>query len=401
MSYPFYCLAATHSTASQHPCRLSLAAAVVAAPFLLLSHYAYAALSCTEQPTCTELGYSKTEVAGCESYVLCPFDTSYMACTKYGEAKCTNGYAKILSDCNPFKTSIVQPGTGGSIVVQPGGNLGTVTGTTNRASLAASATAGTAGAISGGNLGSVDLPSMSTIFHEEGWYLNENDKDSAGCYKCEQKTCPSGTSTSKTCSDANQTAQATGDYAGNNACYKCVTTKCSTGYKKTVAECGSSGSKGWTLNAEDQDEAGCFKCEKKSCPTGTSVGCSIYSYKSGTTNYYQGNTQCIKCTTCPDNGYSTSTKCNSTNQKAVISPKDSHCYTCETCYNRQYYGCTSMYMEPVDKDGNVVSDGCFVFCRNLSNGAKVTPCLFGSNNRYCYNCPGSYCTSENMNEHLW
>ncbi len=352
---------------------------------------------------CTTLGYSKDNVSGCEHYLYCPFDTAYKRCVKYGEGQCSNGYARILSDCNPFKTSIVQPGTGGSIVVQPGGNLGTVTGTTNRASLAASATAGTAGTISGGNLGSVDLPSMSTTFHEEGWYLNENDKDSAGCYKCEQKTCPSGTSTSKTCSNASQTAQATGDYAGNSACYKCVTTKCSTGYKKTVAECGSSGSKGWTLNAEKQDAAGCFKCEKKTCPTGTSVGCSIYSYKSGTTNYYQGNTQCIKCTTCPDNGYSTSTKCNSTNQKAVVSSKDPNCYTCETCYSRRYYGCVDYHHQTVDKDGNLITDNsCFVYCKNYYSGSLVSPCLFGSNNRYCYNCPsGPDCTSENMNEHLW
>lgn len=82
MSYPFYCHAATHLTASQHPCRLSIAAAAVAAPFLLFSNPAFAALNCTEQPTCSELGYSKSDVDNCDSYVFCPFDTTYKACVK-------------------------------------------------------------------------------------------------------------------------------------------------------------------------------------------------------------------------------------------------------------------------------------------------------------------------------
>ncbi len=79
MSYPFFSLAATSKTASQHPCRFSKAAAVVAAPFLFINP-AYAALNCTEQPTCSELGYKKTLDSNCEDYILCPFDTNYKAC---------------------------------------------------------------------------------------------------------------------------------------------------------------------------------------------------------------------------------------------------------------------------------------------------------------------------------
>ena len=55
MSYPFYIHAATYLTASQHPCRLFFAAAAVAAPFILISNSAYAALNCTTQPTCEQL----------------------------------------------------------------------------------------------------------------------------------------------------------------------------------------------------------------------------------------------------------------------------------------------------------------------------------------------------------
>ena len=92
MSYPFYIHAATSltasqhpcrlffATASQHPCRLFFAAAAVAAPFVLISNSAYAALNCTTQPTCEQLGYSKSVDANCDDYILCPFDTSYKKC---------------------------------------------------------------------------------------------------------------------------------------------------------------------------------------------------------------------------------------------------------------------------------------------------------------------------------
>ena len=80
MSYPFYIHAATYLTASQHPCRLFFAAAAVAAPFILSSNSAYAALNCTTQPTCEQLGYSKSVDANCDDYILCPFDTSYKKC---------------------------------------------------------------------------------------------------------------------------------------------------------------------------------------------------------------------------------------------------------------------------------------------------------------------------------
>lgn len=50
-----------------------------------------AALNCTNQPTCAELGYSTANVDNCESYVLCPFDKAYKACTKVSEkVDCSN-----------------------------------------------------------------------------------------------------------------------------------------------------------------------------------------------------------------------------------------------------------------------------------------------------------------------
>ena len=85
MSYPFYIHAATSSTASQHPCRLFFAAAAVAAPFILTSNNAYAALNCTTQPSCQQLGYSKSDVDGCQNYLYCPFDKNYKACIQLEE----------------------------------------------------------------------------------------------------------------------------------------------------------------------------------------------------------------------------------------------------------------------------------------------------------------------------
>ena len=91
MSYPFYIHAATSLTASQHPCRLFFAAAAVAAPFILISNSAYAALNCTTQPTCQQLGYSKSDIDGCQNYLYCPFDKNYKACIQL-ESQEESGY---------------------------------------------------------------------------------------------------------------------------------------------------------------------------------------------------------------------------------------------------------------------------------------------------------------------
>lgn len=49
---------------------------------VLIANPAYAAMDCNNQPSCTTLGYSKENVAGCASdgYIFCPFDTSYKKC---------------------------------------------------------------------------------------------------------------------------------------------------------------------------------------------------------------------------------------------------------------------------------------------------------------------------------
>ena len=61
---------------------------------------ANAELTCVAQPSCAMLGYSKTNVPNCTSYIHCPFDTSYKKCVTldHTEGKCT-GYS--LADCPP------------------------------------------------------------------------------------------------------------------------------------------------------------------------------------------------------------------------------------------------------------------------------------------------------------
>lgn len=56
---------------------------------------ANAALNCNVQPSCTELGYSTGDVEGCDSYVRCPFDTTYKACVKIAETE-------VPVDCTGF-----------------------------------------------------------------------------------------------------------------------------------------------------------------------------------------------------------------------------------------------------------------------------------------------------------
>lgn len=44
-------------------------------------------LNCMEQPSCSELGYSTSEVTDCEQYIKCPFDQAYKACVKIAAAE--------------------------------------------------------------------------------------------------------------------------------------------------------------------------------------------------------------------------------------------------------------------------------------------------------------------------
>lgn len=62
---------------------------------------AVAALNCTVQPSCSELGYSKTITASCpaDKIILCPFDLSYKLCVASScpALSCPDGWIKDLT----------------------------------------------------------------------------------------------------------------------------------------------------------------------------------------------------------------------------------------------------------------------------------------------------------------
>ena len=301
----------------------------IALPVAILvmgSGSASAALNCTTQPTCTELGYSKSKVEGCESYVLCPFDTSYMACTKYGEGQCSNGYAKTVADC----------GTSGS--------SGWTLGTAEDSAGCYQCTAKTCPmGYTAGNYG-VCLSGYKAEYHSTAYAGNTK------CYRC-VKDCPAGYSTSqlRIC-PSGQTLQ---EHATVKGCYGCVTLQCTDGYAKSAADCGTTGTKGWTLGT-DTDAAGCKKCEKKKC---SQNGFCMDGHLEPT-DEYSGDTQCKICVNSCPAGYSENSMlmCKPNTSVKVTHPEQKNCYKCESCYSGDYYTCAKgdglFYLTITDSNGN-------------------------------------------------
>ncbi len=245
MSYPFYIHAATSSTASQHPCRLFFAAAAVAAPFILTSNNAYAALNCTTQPTCEQLGYSKSIDANCDDYILCPFDTSYKKCIT-GKVDCAElGFTQ--DDKSEWCNKIVTCQTDSSYT------LCAATENCDDFPLSKCPTGANCSSCGIGTDVSYKVDSC-----EEGYKLSGNT--------CVAKSCPSGYSTAY----------------------------------QSVANCGTTGSKGWILSANGfSGDKICGKCTAKTC---SSHG---YSTSGGTglcksVQVYLGNSlsSCNDCIPC-------------------------------------------------------------------------------------------------------
>ena len=163
---------------------------------------AFAALNCTTPPSCVEMGYSADSVDGCESYVYCPFDTSYKACVKFGVQECTSGYARAAENC------------------------------------------GKQGA--------------------EGWELGLTS-DEVGCFNCVVKTCPTGTSTTlRPVSPQNEdgtTVQVIKAYSGDKACVQ--TDTCDLNYAYADKGCGTNMEmgtrKGKLLKGINGDRQ-CYQC---------------------------------------------------------------------------------------------------------------------------------------------
>lgn len=67
----------------------------------------YAALQCTSQPSCASLGYTTSDIEGCDNYVYCPFDTTYKACVGEQQGECD---ADCILDACPSNANCTECG---------------------------------------------------------------------------------------------------------------------------------------------------------------------------------------------------------------------------------------------------------------------------------------------------
>lgn len=74
--------------------------------YSVLSPFSLANAACSNV-TCEELGYSKSDVAGCKSYIYCPLDASYKACYSYKSY--TNGACPTGANCDMRYKKIKTP----------------------------------------------------------------------------------------------------------------------------------------------------------------------------------------------------------------------------------------------------------------------------------------------------
>ena len=227
MSYPFYIHAATSSTASQHPCRLFFAAAAVAAPFILISNSAYAALNCTTQPTCEQFGYSKSVDANCDDYILCPFDTSYKKCINNTTISINNeacaGFPLLWCPANAecFSCTSGNPQYGGYVRYKIRGcNSGFMLTDDSRCVHT------TCSHFYG------KRPEDCGPTGAEG-YMMGTKTDNNGCFECLWKECPEGSQTYAPKCATGEMEVVVGYNAGME-CTKCETVQCPSGYAKAM-----------------------------------------------------------------------------------------------------------------------------------------------------------------------
>lgn len=148
---------------------------------------------------------------------------------------------------------------------------------------------------------------------------------------------------------------------------------CSAGYAKNVTECGTTGAKGYTLNKTATDSAGCFHCDKKSCPDGT-------AYKSG--EYLPGccgDAPCVGWTS----GGKTSDYWGENVCHICVAPSEEDCtYQYSTLEDAPKYGSASCtrdgvkyYKEQCTGTKKIDCDGTFTHtCTNAVDGSYYGTC---------------------------
>ena len=213
---------------------------------------ALAALNCTTQPTCEQLGYSKSVDANCEDYILCPFDTSYKKCIT-GKVDCT-GLGFTQED---------KSGWCGNVITCP-------------------------------------TDASYTLCAEafENPCPNGYDSRLTSVADCGEQGSKGWTFS---------TQIITGNSGENITCGKCTPKTCSGYYEQyqSVSDCGSGGSRGWQFATCYSGDTLMGKCTEKTCAshgykTSSSVETGQYICKKATA--WLGNRQdtssCYDCAPC-------------------------------------------------------------------------------------------------------
>ena len=261
---------------------------------------AYAALNCTVQPTCEELGYDK-------DYLACPFDSSYIKNLSDKELFPAGKTCAEMGFTADDKSSWCPADKIVSCCDSEDDAKGTYT---------------LCAAMSCTDLG------YTTDDKTEECATEELEK----CPFDETYTrCPSAEAEIPTCADLGFTNDDKTSWCLEASIVKCLydetytlcknTGLCPAGFATQVGDCGERGYKGWELDTtQTASGLGCYPCKPIACPEGTSTsmpecddGEEVYGA------YYSGDSLCFGCTKpvapshCPSGSYATFEDCQEAN----------------------------------------------------------------------------------------
>ncbi len=301
---------------------------------------AYAALNCTVQPTCEELGYDK-------DYLACPFDSSYIknlsdeelfpagkTCAEMGFTKDDKSSwcpaDKIVSCCDSEDDA-----------------KGTYT-------LCAAVSCADLGYTTDDKTGECATEELEKCPFDETY-----------------TRCPSAEAETPTCADLGFTTDDKTNWCSAGNLVVCPydetytlcnrTPYCPAGWAIQVGDCGTQGMRGWSLDTSISIEGSdCHPCVANDCSEGTSI--SLPTCEDGESVYgilYSGDSLCMGCTTipsanyCPPGSYMTLADCLASggSVKGVCLKNDFGCYefqeselqpavqTCSNCTTSKPYLC--------------------------------------------------------------
>lgn len=244
-------------------------AAAVFFIIIFTSTPALSILNCSQQPSCTELGYSTSIDSDCleENILYCPFDTSYKKCVRQSCAKLGFTDNDKSSWCGKI---IPCPENSGLTLCAE--SSGAICPTGYSSELKSVSNCGTSGS-SGWTYESVNITS--------------GDGSVLTCGKCAKKSC-----------------------SGSLA-------------YTSVSDCGSTGSNGWTFSTCYYGDEKLGTCTKRTCESHgyktNSSSCTSGVYKYATATIGDLNSNCYVCGTCQSTSIAVACKlCASERVKSVI-----------------------------------------------------------------------------------